>query len=66
MTILICYVLILLWGIFTCICIQPIWIGVCITIIAEILIVQLSFYLIYTGSSRREKVKDFIDNLVVK
>jgi len=61
-----CWMLILLWGIFTTMCVKPIYIGVCITIIAEIAIVQFSIYLIYSGSARRDAVKDFIDQMVVK
>jgi len=66
MLMLTCCVFMLGWGVFTTVCVKPIWIGVCITIIAEVLILQLSLYLIYSGSTRREKVKDFIDELVVK
>lgn len=34
-----CCVIILMWGIFTTVCIKPIWVGVCISIVAEIAIV---------------------------
>lgn len=61
-----CCLTVLFWGIFTCVCIKPVWIGVCITIIAEIAIIQLSIYLIYSGSAHRQSVEDFIDELVVK
>jgi len=61
-----CCIAMLLWGIFTTVCIKPILVGVCVTIIAEIAIIQLSIYLIYSGTARREGVEDFVDEGVVK
>jgi hypothetical protein len=64
--IIITCVVVLLWGILTSVYVKPVWIGVCITIVAEIFIIQLSIYLIYSGSAHKEEVEDFIDELVVK
>jgi hypothetical protein len=55
-----------LWGIITAVLVRPVWIGIAFVAFAQICLQQLSQYLIFSSSARRDEVKDFIDKIVIR